>query len=55
MSNRVENITIVGGGSAGWLAASILSAALNRRNDGPDADRRDGRRRRGDDVLHGGH
>ena len=38
MSNRVESITIVGGGSAGWLAASILSAALNRRNDGPDVD-----------------
>ena len=36
MSNRVENITIVGGGTAGWLAASILNAALNRRNDGPD-------------------
>jgi hypothetical protein len=36
MSNRIEHITIVGGGTAGWLAASILNAALNRRNDGPD-------------------
>ncbi len=35
MTNHVENITIVGGGTAGWLAASILHAALNGRNEGP--------------------
>lgn len=31
MSNRVQHVTIVGGGTAGWLAASILHAGLNRR------------------------
>lgn len=36
MSNRVQHVTIVGGGTAGWLAAGILSAALNRRNDEED-------------------
>lgn len=36
MSNRVDHITILGGGSAGWLAAAMLAALLNRRNDGPD-------------------
>ena len=36
MSNRVQHVTIVGGGTAGWLAAGILHAGLNRRGDGPD-------------------
>jgi tryptophan halogenase len=36
MSNRITRFTIVGGGSAGWLAASILLGTLNRRNDGAD-------------------
>lgn len=36
MSNRVQHVTIVGGGTAGWLAASILQAGLNGRSDDPD-------------------
>ena len=36
MSNRVQHVTIVGGGTAGWLAASILQAGLNRRSDEED-------------------
>lgn len=36
MENRITKFTIVGGGSAGWLAASMLAGMLNRRNDGPD-------------------
>ena len=36
MSKRVQNVTIVGGGTAGWLAAGLLHAGLNRRGDGPD-------------------
>jgi hypothetical protein len=31
MSKRVQHVTIVGGGTAGWLAAGILNAGLNRR------------------------
>ncbi len=38
MDNRINKFTIVGGGSAGWFAASILLGALNRRNDGPDTE-----------------
>jgi Tryptophan halogenase len=34
--NRIDHLTIVGGGSAGWLAASLLSGLLNRRSQGPD-------------------
>lgn len=30
MDNRIKNIAIVGGGSAGWLAAVYLDRALNR-------------------------
>ena len=33
MTNRVQHVTIVGGGSAGWLTASILLALLNRRGE----------------------
>jgi tryptophan halogenase len=36
MSNRVQHVTIVGGGTAGWLAAGILQMGLNRRGDGED-------------------
>ncbi len=34
--NRINHYTIVGGGSAGWMVASLLAATLNRRGDGPD-------------------
>jgi len=36
MGAPVRRLAIVGGGTAGWLAASLINAARNRRNDGPD-------------------
>jgi flavin-dependent dehydrogenase len=33
--NRVEHVTIVGGGTAGWLTAAVLDALLNEHRDGP--------------------
>lgn len=36
MGNRIGHFTIVGGGSAGWMAAGLLVSYLNRRTDGPD-------------------
>ena len=35
MTNRVESVTIVGGGTAGWLTAIMLSTFMNGRRDGP--------------------
>jgi len=36
MGAPIRRLAIVGGGTAGWLAASMINAARNRRNDGPD-------------------
>lgn len=33
MADRVSNVTIVGGGTAGWLTACIVHTFLNRRSD----------------------
>ena len=38
MDNRINRFTIIGGGSAGWMAAGLLAATLNRRGDGPDVE-----------------
>ena len=38
MSNRIERITIVGGGTAGWMAAIMLSTFMNARRDGEPLD-----------------
>ncbi len=35
MTERIEHITIVGGGTAGWMAAAYLVTELNRRAEGP--------------------
>ena len=35
MSNRIEHITIVGGGTAGWLSALILDRFVNANRSGP--------------------
>ncbi len=35
MTNRIDNLTIVGGGTAGWLAAIMITTFMNARRDGP--------------------
>ena len=35
MSNRIEHVTIVGGGTAGWMSALMLVSFLNRPTDNP--------------------
>lgn len=35
MNNRIESVTIVGGGTAGWLSAVMLATFMNGRHDGP--------------------
>lgn len=34
MAERIDNITIIGGGTAGWMAATFLINGLNRGADG---------------------
>jgi flavin-dependent dehydrogenase len=33
--NRISSVTIVGGGTAGWVTAMVLNSALNGHGDGP--------------------
>jgi len=33
--DRINHVTIVGGGTAGWLTAMFLNTSLNGRSDGP--------------------
>ena len=33
--NRMDRVTIVGGGTAGWHSSAILGTFLNERHDGP--------------------
>ncbi len=34
MAKRIDNITIIGGGTAGWMAATFLISGLGRGADG---------------------
>jgi tryptophan halogenase len=36
MSNALKHVTIIGGGTAGWMAAAMIFGVRNRRNDGED-------------------
>src|SRR5438874_10161519 len=36
MNQRVEHVTIIGGGTAGWLTALILESYLNGKGDKPN-------------------
>ncbi len=36
MTNRIEHITVVGGGTAGWMTAMIVYSFLNAARGGPD-------------------
>lgn len=36
VTRSIRHLAVIGGGTAGWLAASLIQAARNRRNDGPD-------------------
>ncbi len=36
MTNSINHVTIVGGGTAGWMAAAMIFGVRNRRNDGED-------------------
>ncbi len=36
MTNPINHVTVVGGGTAGWMAAAMIFAVRNRRGDGAD-------------------